>query len=103
METLEKIEALRKKANVSFTFHDEITADYLADFTVKLAGWQCDYKGNIYYANVMLQDGEKEETDKKEDNVKYQWDFEKGIDGWYYDGVWDNQGENSSYEQQGPK
>ena len=73
VETVEIDGEMYKKANVSFTFRDEITADYLADFTVKLAGWQCDYKGNIYYANVMLQDGEKEETDKKEDNVKYQW------------------------------
>ena len=53
---------LYKKANVSFTFGDEITEDYLAEFTVKLAGW----------------------------------DFAEGIDGWYYDGTWDNQGDNST-------
>lgn len=88
---------LYKKATVSFTFGDEITADYLADFTVKLAGWQCNYKGNIYYANVVLQDGEKkaEEPGKKVENALYQWDFAEGIDGWYFDGVWDNKGENS--------
>ncbi len=89
---------LYKKVNVSFTFGDEITDDYLAEFTVKLAGWNCNFKGDIYYANVVLKDGEKkaEEPGKVVENAIYQWDFAEGIDGWYYDGTWDNQGDNST-------
>lgn len=80
-----------KKAKVCFTFGEEITADYLAEFTVKLAGWQCDYEGPVYYTNVKLENGAGEAESK----VLQLWDFETGIDGWYYDGTWDNDGENS--------
>lgn len=88
---------LYKKTMVSFKFDDEITEDYLAEFAVKLAGWNCNFKGNIYYANVVLQNGEKktEESGKVVENTIYQWDFSDGMEGWYYDGVWDNQGDNS--------
>lgn len=97
IDTVEVDGKLYKKISVSFSFGDEITADYLAEFTVKLAGWNCNYKGNIYYANVELKDGEtkQEDTDKVATNAVYQWDFAEGIDGWYFDGVWDNKGENS--------
>ena len=90
-ETVEIDGASYKKANVSFTFGDEITADRLAEFTVKLAGWQCDYNGPVYYANVKLENGAGEVSS----NVLYLWDFATGIDGWYYDGTWDNKGDNS--------
>ena len=80
-----------KKAKVSFTFGDEITTDYLANFTVKLAGWQCDYAGPIYYTNLELVDG----AGAIESTVLHTWDFATGIDGWYYDGTWDNDGDNS--------
>ncbi len=55
-----------KKAHVTFTFGDEITEDYLAEFTVKLAGWMCNYTGSVYYGNVSLENGE--ET-KQEDDI----------------------------------
>mgnify|MGYP002514803309 CR=1 FL=1 len=80
-----------KMANVSYTFGDEITADRLAEFTVKLAGWMCDYEGPIYYANVNLENG----AGSVESNVLYAWDFATDIDGWYYDGTWQNDGDNS--------
>lgn len=84
---------LYKKAHVSFAFGDEITADYLAEFTVKLAGWMCDYTGSVYYANVKLEDGADKEP-VSEDTLA-SWTFDHDINGWYYDGVWDNQGDNS--------
>lgn len=90
-ETVEIEGKTYKKANVSFTFGEEIEADYLAEFTVKLAGWQCDYEGPVYYANVMLENGAGEVAS----NVLQLWDFATGLDGWYYDGTWDNDGENS--------
>lgn len=83
-----------KKAKVSFTFGEEITTDYLAEFTVKLAGWMCDYEGAVYYADVNLKDGDFEPVEV-ETNALKQWDFSQGIEGWYYDGTWDNQGNNS--------
>lgn len=98
VDTVEVGGKLYKKTNVSFTFGEEITTDYLKEFTVKLAGWQCDYEGSIYFANVTLQDGEaKEEEEQGETagNVVQLWNFEEGIDGWYYDGTWDNDGDNS--------
>ena len=97
IDTVEVDGKMYKKTTVSFTFGDEITADYLAEFTVKLAGWNCNYKGNIYYANVELKDGEvkQEDTNEVVADALYQWNFAEGIDGWYFDGVWDNKGENS--------
>ena len=87
---------LYKKAHVTFTFGDEITSDYLAEFTVKLAGWMCNYTGSVYYGNVSLENGEEAEPDKPvQENVLASWNFDQDINGWYYDGVWDNQGENS--------
>ena len=80
-----------KMANVSYTFGEEITADYLANFTVKLAGWQCDYEGPVYYANAKLTNG----AGQVETTTLHTWDFETGIDGWYYDGTWQNDGDNS--------
>ena len=63
VDTVEVSGKLYKKTNVSFTFGEEITTDYLKEFTVKLAGWQCDYEGSIYFANVTLQDGEAKEEE----------------------------------------
>ncbi len=91
-ETVEIEDVFYKKAEVSYTFGEEIEADYLADFTVKLAGYLCDYEGGIYYTNVVLKNGSKEEVIAPTTNS---WDFATGIDGWYYDDAWDNQGENS--------
>ncbi|MBO5031735.1 MAG: hypothetical protein J6D08_07590 [Lachnospiraceae bacterium] len=82
-----------KKAHVSYTFGEEISTDYLAEFTVKLAGYECDYQGPVYYAGVKLEDGREEgSTDSK---TLMLWDFEDDIAGWYYDGTWDNDGDNS--------
>lgn len=87
---------LYRKAHVSFAFGDEITQDYLAEFTVKLAGWMCNYTGSVYYGNVTLENGAQEKPDKPvQENVLASWSFDENINGWYYDGVWDNQGQNS--------
>lgn len=87
---------LYRKAHVSFSFGDEITQDYLAEFTVKLAGWMCNYTGSVYYGNVTLENGAQEKPDNPvQENVLASWSFDENINGWYYDGVWDNQGQNS--------
>ena len=87
---------LYRKAHVSFSFGDEITQDYLAEFTVKLAGWMCNYTGSVYYGNVTLENGAQEKPDKPvQENVLASWSFDENINDWYYDGVWDNQGQNS--------
>ena len=51
-----------RKAEVTFTFGADVEADVLAQFTLKLAGYQCDYSGAVYIANVVLTDGEKQEN-----------------------------------------
>lgn len=51
-----------RKAAVTFTFGAGVEADALAQFTLKFAGYQCDYSGAIYIANVTLTDGEKQEN-----------------------------------------
>lgn len=51
-----------RKAAVTFTFGEGVEADALAQFTLKFAGYQCDYSGAIYIANVTLTDGEKQEN-----------------------------------------
>lgn len=87
------------KVHVNFTFGDEITADTLNAFTVKLAGWKCDYNGPIYYDNLKVTDG----VGKLTENVVAQWTFDENIDGWYYDGTWDNKGDNSVVWNEGYK
>ena len=52
-----------RKATVSFAFGAGVEADALAQFTLKFAGYQCDYSGAVYIANVVLTDGEKQEND----------------------------------------
>lgn len=79
------------KVHVNYTFGDEITTDTLNAFTVKLAGWKCNYNGPIYYDNLKVTDAPAELVE----NVVAQWTFDENIAGWKYDGVWDNQGYNS--------
>jgi len=83
-----------KKVKVSFTFGNEITADYLAEFTVKIVGYQCTYKGPIYYANVKLVDGTSQ-PEQTEEKILKTWDFAENIDGWKLEKSYQNDGDNS--------
>lgn len=56
----------------------------------------CNYTGSVYYGNVTLENGAQEKPDKPvQENVLASWSFDENINDWYYDGVWDNQGQNS--------
>ena len=46
-----------KKASIRFDFTEDALADVLAQFTIKLAGYQCDYSGPVYVENIKLFDG----------------------------------------------
>lgn len=50
-----------KKASVRFDFTEDALTDVLAQFTVKLAGYQCDYSGPVYVENIKLYDGTEEQ------------------------------------------
>lgn len=46
------------KATITYTFsNDDIEADYLAAFTIKPAGYLCDYSGEMYVSNLVLTKG----------------------------------------------
>ena len=62
LDSFGKAENGYRKAAVTFTFGVGVEADALAQFTLKFAGYQCDYSGAIYIANVTLTDGEKQEN-----------------------------------------
>ncbi len=57
-----------KKASIVFDFGesvgDELTAANLSQFTLKLAGYLCDYQGNIYVENIKLFDGSGEAAEE---------------------------------------
>ncbi len=46
-----------KKASIRFDFTEGALTDVLAQFTMKLAGYQCDYSGPVYVENIKLFDG----------------------------------------------
>ncbi len=88
-----------KKAAVVFEFGedvaDELTADNLSQFTLKLAGYLCDYQGNIYVENIKLSDGSGEDTQEPEEpelpptDDSIMDDFESGnISNWKDGGGW---------------
>lgn len=89
-----------RKAAVTFTFGAGVEADALAQFTLKFAGYQCDYAGPIYIENVKLYDkqtsGEQPSQPEKpplpEKDPSIIDNFEDGIcadwvngSGWQYD------------------
>ena len=51
------------KATVTFVFGAGVEEDVLSQFTLKFAGYQCDYSGAVYVANVKLTDAEKKADD----------------------------------------
>lgn len=89
-----------RKAAVTFTFGAGVEVDALAQFTLKFAGYQCDYAGPIYIENVKLYDkqtsGEQPSQPEKpalpEKDPSIIDNFEDGIcadwiqgSGWQYD------------------
>lgn len=53
----------QKSAHATFHFDsDAIEQGALAAFTIKPAGYQCDYSGTMYIANVVLTDGQGSDT-----------------------------------------
>jgi len=93
MVTIDEVEY--KKVTAVYTFGNAITADYLANFSVKIAGYQCTYVGPIYYANATIVDGTGESSGPEVSGESAEWTFDEDIAGWTYDGVWENDGENS--------
>ena len=91
--TIDEVEY--KKVTAVYTFGNAITADYLANFSVKIAGYQCTYVGPIYYANAAIVDGTGESSGPEVSGESAEWTFDEDIAGWTYDGVWENDGENS--------
>lgn len=81
------------KAEASIPFDVEVD-DYIAAVTIKIAGYQCDYSGDIYLQNVALTEETSDSDDSAETVIS--WDFTDGIDGWYYNSGW-----NSSYDGEG--
>ncbi len=84
-----------KSAGIRFDFDEAIEADALAQFTIKLAGYQCDYSGAVYIENVKLYDGqasaEEEPLPEKEPMVVD--DFEDGTcEDWFNGGSWQYDG-----------
>lgn len=86
-----------RKAAVTFTFGAGVEADALAQFTLKFAGYQCDYAGPIYIENVKLYDkqtsGEQPSQPEKpalpEKDPSIIDNFEDGTcDDWANGGAW---------------
>ncbi len=92
------------KATVSIAFEDFVGANYNGEWngsvpfedvvtesvnavTVKVAGYQCDYSGEISIANAKLVAPERE----GEETVLHEWNFDDGI------GSWENAGWNYQY------
>lgn len=72
--------------NGSVPFTQAVT-EAIAAVTVQFAGYQCDYSGEIAIANEVLEEASQggEVTEVKK------WDFEDGIEGWYYGDGWEYQ------------
>lgn len=86
-----------RKAAVTFTFGAGVEVDALAQFTLKFAGYQCDYAGPIYIENVKLYDkqtsGEQPSQPEKpalpEKDPSIIDNFEDGTcDDWANGGAW---------------
>ena len=59
------------KATITYTFSgDDIEADYLAAFTIKPAGYLCDYSGEMYVSNLVLTKGAGESSPSAGDLVQ---------------------------------
>ena len=63
------VEGEYKKATLTYT-GDALTTDAIKVFIVKAAGYQCDYSGPIYIANVVLTDGQGSGTSTTGDLVQ---------------------------------
>lgn len=81
-----------QKKTLTFTFSEgsEVFKESLKCFVLKPAGYQCDYKGKIYVANIKLYDGiGTEEPDLPPTADSVIDDFEDGnIDSWKDGGGW---------------
>ncbi len=88
-----------KKASVRFDFTEAALTDVLAQFTLKLAGYQCDYSGPVFVENIKLYDGTGEQKPLPPADDSVIDDFEGyniGTDGgWKDEGGWQYDGSKS--------
>lgn len=85
------------KATITYTCSsDDIEADYLAAFTIKPAGYLCDYSGEMYVSNLVLTKGAGESSPAAGDLVQSFPDRAQmyGTDvSFSIDSTWDDKGE----------
>lgn len=89
-DTEEVVEGTLVKNQVSIDFAAllEEKGSFVNDFTLALIGVNTDYQGDIWIDNVSLN---KVETNSIEEVELGSFDFEDGIDGWYYGDGWEYQ------------
>ncbi|MGN0145414.1 MAG: glycosyl hydrolase [Clostridium sp.] len=82
---------LRKTVYVKFGQ----SSDGLKNITIQLAGYNCNYEGDLYLDNVKLVKLEKVEEPKND----LEWTFDDSEEGWKYEGSWAYNGsEEVSYD-----
>ncbi len=75
------------RATVEIPFGNNIeTIENLSAITFKLAGYQCDYNGDIYIDNVQLVNGS---NNTSTENVLKAWTFDSTDEGFTYNTGWD--------------
>lgn len=95
LTSAETVTGTLKKLPVEISFN-ATTAD-ANDIAFCLIGVNTDYKGDVWLDNIQTYEASAQQPEKNEDTVAF-WDFEDGIDGWYYDSNWSNIGEKGSVE-----
>lgn len=86
-------------ANVDGSWNGSVSiekaiSDVVKAISVKFAGYECDYSGNIYVANVRLTNLEGSSAVTTE--ILKEWNFDNGIGGW------ENAGWNYQYNGETP-
>lgn len=97
-----------RSASIRFDFGDGVEKDVLAQYTIKLAGYYCDYSGSIYVENIKLYDVQSSggSAALPEKNPAVIDDFEDGsCDDWVNGGTWqyDNGIANSVVDYNGSR
>lgn len=88
MEEIVEGTLVKNQVSINFAALSEEKGSVVNDFTLALIGVNTDYKGDIWIDNVSLN---KVETNSIEERELGGFDFEDGIDGWYYGEGWEYQ------------
>lgn len=117
------------KASVKYTFGDKVGAndpvtgswssevdfnkvvtDTVHAVSIKIAGANCDYKGDILIANAQIKDAPKTDVEYKDPTVLSDLSSEEDYDNWSQDGAWDyyhggedNTSPDISYDEAGQR